>query len=744
MRFSLGTALVVGVLVAPVAPRALAQPNEGGAVGGVIATTGKLFDVKTGAPVTKATIAIEGSDQPIRPAEDGTFTIPSVALGATLVITADGYEVSLVTVDGTTLPDIPMIPLGGAGETIEITGDAPATAAGAAVLERDEIAHIPGTGNDLLAGLDAMPGVAASPIGGPTSFNGVVIRGSSPEDSKVLIDGFEVPFLYHTVGFRSILPTESIESLEYLPGGFDVAYGRASSGIVSVKTRPGTRKYAGQAEVSVIDGGVMAQGAAGKRGTFLVAFRRSTVDLILPSLIPDDADINLATLPRYYDMQARYDYDAGKWNLSAALIGSDDVLQLFIDDEEDVDQRFYARTRFLRAVGTARWADGPWAATFALSPSLNQIIFEVGRNQYFDMVETSGSARAEIVHTKDAMGLKGLVTRIGAEAVISRADIDLALPNAPDEGQPMEEYDPDDVTNLFKGTIWNPDVAGWVAAAADLSPRARLSTGIRVDGFIRSGSVAVQPRGELLVKLPKTFKARLAVGAYRRPAENNDENLNDDLAPEQATQVILGLEHGPTRGLKIQTSGYFTDRRRLLTRGDDGEYHNVGTGRTIGAEVLAILRSGPWFGWLSYSISKSTRIDRPGAEERLFDFDQTHDLNVALSWKSKKWQLGGRFKYTSGQPYTPVAGSVFDSDRDLYVPIYGDVNSERVAAHHQIDIRVDRMWNWGRIKMSAFLDVQNVYLNTSVAGYGYSFDYSERFAFESLPIIPSIGLRGEL
>src|SRR5688500_746684 len=106
MRFSLGTALVFGVLVAPVAPRALAQPTEGGAVGGVIAATGKLFDVKTGAPVTKATIAIEGSDQPIRPAEDGTFTIPSVALGATLVITADGYEVSLVTVDGTALPDI--------------------------------------------------------------------------------------------------------------------------------------------------------------------------------------------------------------------------------------------------------------------------------------------------------------------------------------------------------------------------------------------------------------------------------------------------------------------------------------------------------------------------------------------------------------------------------------------------------------------------------------------------------------
>ena len=45
--------------------------------------------------------------------------------------------------------------------------------------------------------------------------------------------------------------------------------------------------------------------------------------------------------------------------------------------------------------------------------------------------------------------------------------------------------------------------------------------------------------------------------------------------------------------------------------------------------------------------------------------------------------------------------------------------------------------------MTKFLDVQNVYLNDSVVGYFYGFDYSQRGAFRSLPILPTAGLRGE-
>ena len=128
-----------------------------------------------------------------------------------------------------------------------------------------------------------------------------------------------------------------------------------------------------------------------------------------------------------------------------------------------------------------------------------------------------------------------------------------------------------------------------------------------------------------------------------------------------------------------------------------GELGNSGRGRTIGAELLATYRGGPWFGWLSYSLSKSTRVDRPGEEERLFTYDQPHSMNAAASWqsKNKRWQLGGRFQLYSGLPYTPATGSIFDSDRNFYIPLYAPPNSERAPMHHQLDIRVDYNWKWG-------------------------------------------------
>ena len=147
--------------------------------------------------------------------------------------------------------------------------------------------------------LTVMPGVVNLQI--PLGYSGVVIRGSSPQDSKVLIDDFEVPVLFHNIGFRAIVPAETIASLDFIPGGFDVAYGRASSGIVLLTTRPGDDKRSTQAEISVIDGGLLAQGPVGEKTRYMFALRRSTIDFVLPSVIPDRVDLSLTTVPRYWD-----------------------------------------------------------------------------------------------------------------------------------------------------------------------------------------------------------------------------------------------------------------------------------------------------------------------------------------------------------------------------------------------------------------------------------------------------------
>lgn len=711
-----------------------------------MAADGRIVDALTGAPVAGAMVSIEGSDRTGVSSADGHFALGQVAPGSTLVVVAQGYEAGQAVIEATWGGEIALLPEGVRNVVIEMTGEAPRVVPGATILARDEVSRLPGTGNDLVASLDVLPGVT-SPFGG-SGFNGVVIRGSAPEDSKILIDGFEVPLLYH-IGLRSILPSESIASLEYLPGGFDVAYGQASSGIVAVTTRGGERELGGQAEVSVIDGGVLAHGPAGD-GTFLVAVRRSTIDLLLPSLIPEDAEISLVTLPRYYDMQARYDVTLdSRWKLALSAIGTDDALEAFADDEPDPDERFSFRTRFLRVIGDARWQRDHWSANLAGSLLAEGVGFAFGRDLYLQSDRLGGTVRGEVSWSKPAMsGLRDVVVRAGGAMDLSRWYMSLALPPAPDEGEPMAGNgsvpDGDDIEERFDGTIDVPNVAAWTSASTGLGPVFRLTAGMRVDGYVRSGDVAVQPRGELSAKLGPATTARLVAGAYRRPAEYQSELLDDTLHPEEATHLILGAERSLTTGVKVQASAYLTERRKLLTRTPDGGYENQGRGRTIGAELLMTVHRGPWFGFLSYTRSRSTRVDRMNTEERLFDYDQPHDLNVAASWKRGPWQLGARFSYTSGLPYTPVLRAIYDSDADSYLPQYGGINTERVPGHHQLDIRIDRSWQVGPIELSAFLDVQNVYLNTTVIQYQYSFDYSERTAFESIPILPSIGLRGVL
>ena len=633
-------------------------------------------------------------------------------------------------------------PDSGADETITVTGEAPPLVQGAGVLVRADLERLPGGGNDAIRSLDAMPGVVNFQL--PLAESGVVIRGASPQDSKILVDGFEIPRLYHDIGFRSIVPAEAIDQLDYIPGGFDVAFGRATSGIVDVTTRAGGDQTHQQAEMSSADGGVLAQGAM-PGGRYLVAFRRSVIDQLLPALLPDDLDLSLTTVPRYYDEQLRIDYaPSPRWSLRLSSVGSDDVLALYTSHMLAPDKRLYDRTRFVRVTTAARYRDGAWTADLAVSGIAQQAAFERGSHQHLSVTSPGVTARGEATRwLGDVAGLGAVSWRIGGELAVSRSTIDLALPRDRREGEPNAADDPMDTSQRFTGEIWTPDFAAWTAATAALDPRIQLTTGLRLDAFARIHAVAIQPRAELAVALTPRVTARLSAGAYRRPPEYQTELLDAALAPERATQLVGGVAIQPHDAVRIQASAYYTDRSHLITRVAD-RLTNDGRGTSAGAELFATLHHGSWFGWLSYAYSHSTRVDQPGGATRLFDYDQPHTLNVAASYRFGRWQLGGRFRLYSGLPQTPVLGAVFDSDSNLYTPIYGAVNSDRAPVHHQLDLRLDRQWRWGPVKMTYFLDIQNVYVNQSTLAYLYSYDYQQRAAFRALPILPTAGLRGEL
>ena len=152
-----------------------------------------------------------------------------------------------------------------------------------------------------------------------------------------------------------------------------------------------------------------------------------------------------------------------------------------------------------------------------------------------------------------------------------------------------------------------------------------------------------------------------------------------------------------------------------------------GVGRVYGGELL--VRQELWknfFGWVSYTIMRSERRDHPGDPWRLFQYDQTHILTLLGSYKLPHgFQVGLRFRYVTGNPYTPVTRAYYDINSYAYVPIYGAPYSSRLPSFNQLDMRVDKTFSFNAWKLTLYVDIQNVYNSTSAEGVVYSYDYKQ-------------------
>ena len=153
-----------------------------------------------------------------------------------------------------------------------------------------------------------------------------------------------------------------------------------------------------------------------------------------------------------------------------------------------------------------------------------------------------------------------------------------------------------------------------------------------------------------------------------------------------------------------------------------------------------------FFGWLAYTLSRSVRRDTPDQPERLAQFDQTHILTVIGSYNlGRGWEIGARFRLVSGNLYTPRAYGFYDENNAAYLSLNQyPPNGSRLPLFHQLDIRVDKSWTFTHWRMRAYLDVQNVYNHGNVEGTSSNYNDTQTTYATGLPILPSLGLRGEL
>ena len=160
------------------------------------------------------------------------------------------------------------------------------------LLTPEEIRTVPGTQGDPLRALQNFPGVARPPGG----LGLLVLRGASPNQSRVFYGEHALPRAFHAMAFSSVVPADAIGSIAFLPGNAPSRYGDLTGGVVDIRPRRLPRDGVhGYGEIDLAGTGAMVRGPLAK-GTFFVAAQRGWVDLVLRAAERVD-DTQTFTLP---------------------------------------------------------------------------------------------------------------------------------------------------------------------------------------------------------------------------------------------------------------------------------------------------------------------------------------------------------------------------------------------------------------------------------------------------------------
>lgn len=619
-------------------------------------------------------------------------------------------------------------------------------------LTREELGRVPGAMGDALRTLESLPGVGRAPL----SSGILVLRGSSPDESGVYVDGHRVPLLYHFGGGPSVLPMAAIGTLTVQTGSFGARYGRATAGIVEIGTRAGrTDGYHGSATVDLLQAGGVIEGPWGEAGSFRLGGRRSIIDALVP--VVDDRlgdGPSLTVVPHYYDYNARADRTLLPGvELTFVAYGSSDGLAFASEDELDA----LPPTLDLRL------------ASHRMNPRLS---IELGHDWQLEVspaaswLATHGETPYSFLGlTTDELALRtelagpigeGTTLRLGIDATRDHHVFSARLPGVPttrefpsaDPGAPLTDDVDGELTIAQVGTY----------AEAELLWRdLRITPGLRVDHAQYAGRqrTALDPRLSALWNVHDDVELVVGLGLYHRVPEPNEVSRatgNPGLDLERSAQASLGAKWRIVRGTSVDVQAYakhmgpLTEATTKL-RYANGElvpqrYTSLGEGRVRGAELM--VQQQPWHGlsgWVSYSLSKSER--RQGQDDwTLYARDQTHNVSALASYDATAdLRFGARVRYVTGYPWTPVVDADFDSDTARFVPVPGDAKSERVPAFASLDLRVEKVFGERAGQhVIVFADVQNVTNRRNAEYFQYSFDYAHRTSYPGLPFLPSVGV----
>ncbi len=648
---------------------------------------------------------------------------------------------------------------------------------------------VPGTQGDVLKVVENLPGVARAAAGSAT----LVVWGAAPQDTRVYVDGVHVPLLYHGGGYRSILPSNFVKSVELVPGGYGPAYGRGLGGLVTVAKRPLDEDgIHGSVGADVIDASADIRAKIADGVHVAAGFRQSYLDSVLADVTSADVG-DIVPIPRYWDAQGRIVYDLAPHETIevGAFASSDRIANTLLNSDPAETVRQTTGTDFQR--GYVRYekhlTEGavvsvtPWFGFnyTSLANSYGPIVTDVTSNS------TVFGARANwqgplFAHVRGLVGLD-------AEMSLSFLHRDGSIGAPPREGDEyvFGEPPPSQVNNDdWKTTIGS--LAPYVEAEVSLfDDRLHIVPGARFEPFltatskdvpsigtvpntgITQDSPQIEPRISASYSFTPAILVKAAAGIYHQAPQAEDLSAvfgTPTLTLSSARHYLAGATFLLNDSLSVETTAFYSESTDLVVRSQAESpllahaLDQTGIGHSYGTQFLLRQQQiGKFFGWISYSILRSERKDAANLDWRLFDYDQTHVFTALGSYDlGHGFEVGLRFRYATGYPRTPVVGAVApgsngvsnitgngsaygDYLRSVYQPIFGAHNSIRIPPFAALDARVAKHFKWGKTDGEIYFDVQNVTDHSNPEEIVYNTNYTQRGYITGFPILPVLGAR---
>jgi hypothetical protein len=609
-----------------------------------------------------------------------------------------------------------------------------------------EIEKSPGANRDVSRVIQSFAGVLST----PAFRNDIIIRGGGPSESRFYLDGVEVPNINHFAtqgasgGPVGILNADFLREVNYYSGAFPSNRGNALSGVFEFSQVDGNEdKLKYRATLGASEVSATVDGPIGEKTNFIVSARRSYLQFLFSAL-------ELPFLPTFNDMQfkVRTRIDA-KNEITFVGLGAIDLFDLNLDIEDPDDQQEYILSQVPVNEQWSYTVGGIYKhfreksyQTLVLSRShLNNSL-----TKYLDNDDSSESNKILGYNSEEIENKIRLENNLRISNFKLNFGANLDFTNYSNSTFQRRYYE-DGILDVNYNSSINLVKWGLFGQASHnyLNERLILSLGLRMDANNYSSSMSnlfrqFSPRFSASYLLTPKWSLNFNTGRYYQlPSyttlgyKENDEfvNKNNDLKYITVDHFISGLEFKPVNNLQFSVEGFYknysrypfsvNDQISLANKGadfgvyGDEEVLSISKGRAYGTEFQARVNNSKGLNMnLSYTLVRSEFSDG-GDNYIVSSWDSKHILSLTGSAALKKaWQIGARFRFVGGLPYTPydMEKTALVEAWDLRGGPYFDnskLNTERFNAFHQLDLRVDKAYYLKKVTLKFYVDIQNVY-----------------------------------